>query len=154
MDRIGIIDMGSNSVRLIIIDVKENRAHHQIENLKETVRLRSGTDSSGLLTETGMEYAAETIALFVKLCRVRKVNKIIAVATAAVRRALNSAQFIARLERDNGIKIDVLSGEEEAFLGYVGLVNSVTDTDGLMADRGGAVLSNWPVLPIACAKTQ
>ncbi len=84
-----------------------------------------------------MEYAAETIALFVKLCRVRKVNKIIAVATAAVRRALNSAQFIARLERDNGIKIDVLSGEEEAFLGYVGLVNSVTDTDGLMADLGG-----------------
>lgn len=140
MDRIGIIDMGSNSVRLIIIDVKENRAHHQIENLKETVRLRSGTDSSGLLTETGMEYAAETIALFVKLCRVRKVNKIIAVATAAVRRALNSAQFIARLERDNGIKIDVLSGEEEAFLGYVGLVNSVTDTDGLMADLGGGAL--------------
>ncbi len=140
MDRIGIIDMGSNSVRLIIIDVKENRAHHQIENLKETVRLRSGTDSSGLLTETGMDYAAETIALFVKLCQVRRVKKIIAVATAAVRRAANSGQFITRLERESGIKIDVLSGEEEAFLGYVGLVNSVTDTDGLMADLGGGAL--------------
>lgn len=140
MERIGIIDVGSNSVRLVINDVKANRAHHQIENLKETVRLRSGTDSQGLLTERGMEYAIETIALFVKLCQVRKVSKIIAVATAAVRRAPNSDFFVAQIERECGIKVDVLSGEEEAFLGYLGLVNSVTRTDGLMADLGGGAL--------------
>ncbi len=48
MDRIGIIDIGSNSIRLVIIDIKENRAHHQIENLEETVRLRSGTGFRGV----------------------------------------------------------------------------------------------------------
>lgn len=47
MERIGIIDIGSNSVRLVIIDIKENRAHHLIENLKRTVRLRSGVDPQG-----------------------------------------------------------------------------------------------------------
>ncbi|NMA61465.1 MAG: exopolyphosphatase, partial [Firmicutes bacterium] len=61
MDRVGIIDIGSNSVRLVIIDVKENRAHHQIEHLEEPVRLRSGTDSRGSLTEEGMAYATETV---------------------------------------------------------------------------------------------
>ncbi|MDI9441508.1 MAG: Ppx/GppA family phosphatase [Firmicutes bacterium] len=140
MERIGIIDVGSNSIRLIIIDVKDNRAHHQIENLKETVRLRSGTDPQGSLTERGMEYAIETVSLFVKLCQVRKVNTIRAVATAAVRRAPNGAEFVARIEQRCGIKVEILSGDQEAYMGYLGLVNSITRTDGLMADLGGGAL--------------
>lgn len=140
MNRIGIIDLGSNSIRLVIIDIKENRAHHQIENLKETVRLRSGTDSQGLLTKEGMDYAVETISLFVRFCKVRKVNHIIAVATAAVRRAPNRNQLIQRIEKETGIKTQVLSEEEEAYLGYLGLINSVPQTSGLMADLGGGSL--------------
>ena len=140
MDRVGIIDIGSNSIRLVIIDIKENRAHHQIENLKETVRLRSGTDSSGLLTQEGMDYAVETVSLFVKFCAARKVKHIIAVATAAVRRAPNRNDFIRRIEEQTRIKTQVLTGEEEAYLGYLGLINSVTETEGLMADLGGGSL--------------
>ncbi|NMB02411.1 MAG: Ppx/GppA family phosphatase [Firmicutes bacterium] len=140
MERIGIIDIGSNSIRLVIIDIKENRAHHQIENLKKTVRLRSGTAEHGLLREEGIEYAVETVSLFVKFCQARNVKKIIAVATAAVRRAPNGSKLIERIQLQTGIQTQVLSGEEEAYLGYIGLVNSVTETAGLMADLGGGAL--------------
>lgn len=140
MDRIGIIDIGSNSIRLVIIDIKENRAHHQIENLKRTVRLRSGTAEHGHLREEGIQYAVETVSLFVRFCQARQVKKIIAVATAAVRRAPNGGKLIDLIQRHTGIQTQVLSGEEEAYLGYIGLVNSVTETEGLMADLGGGAL--------------
>jgi exopolyphosphatase/guanosine-5'-triphosphate,3'-diphosphate pyrophosphatase len=140
MDRIGIIDLGSNSIRLVIIDIKENGAHHQIENLKESVRLRSGTDAQGFLTKEGINSAVEMVSLFVRFCRARKVTHIIAVATAAVRRAPNRAELINRIAKNTGVTIQVLSSEEEAYLGYIGLVNSVTETAGLMADLGGGAL--------------
>lgn len=140
MDRVGIIDIGSNSVRLVIIDVKGNRAHHQIEHIEEPVRLRSGTDSRGSLTEEGMAYATETVALFVNFCKARRVKHIISVATAAVRRAPNGQELVRKIFKETGIKTVILSGEEEAHLGYLGLVNSVTEQSGLMADLGGGSL--------------
>lgn len=140
MERIGIIDLGSNSIRLIIIDIKENGAHHQIENLKETVRLRSGTDAQGVLTKEGMDSAVEIVSLFVRFCRARKVTHIMAVATAAVRRAPNQKELVDAIWEQTGVTIEVLSSEEEAHLGYIGLVNSVTETAGLMAEIGGGAL--------------
>ncbi|MDI9484341.1 MAG: Ppx/GppA phosphatase family protein [Bacillota bacterium] len=140
MERIGIIDLGSNTIRLVIIDIKENGAHHQIESLKESVRLRSGTDAQGYLTAEGIESAVEMVSLFVKFCRARQVKEVIAVATAAVRRAPNRAELIDRIAELTGVTIQVLSSEEEAYLGYLGLINSVTETEGLMADLGGGAL--------------
>jgi exopolyphosphatase/guanosine-5'-triphosphate,3'-diphosphate pyrophosphatase len=135
--RLGIIDLGSNSVRLIIIDVDERNAHHQIENIKETVRLSSSLDAQGNLGEEAMEYAVETVGLFVRFCQARKVDRILAVATAAVRNAPNGKELIERIQARTGVKIQVLSGEEEAYLGYIGLVNSTPLTNGLIADFGG-----------------
>lgn len=140
MERIGIIDIGSNSIRLVIIDVKDNGAHHLIENLKRTVRLRSGVEQGGLLTEQGIDTAVETISLFVKFCHARQVNRIIAAATAAVRQAANGGVLVDRIFKQTGVQTQVLSGEEEAYLGYIGLINSATETTGLMADLGGGSL--------------
>ena len=112
MERIGIIDLGSNTIRLVIIDIKENGAHHQIESLKESVRLRSGTDAQGYLTAEGIESAVEMVSLFVKFCRARQVKEVIAVATAAVRRAPNRAELIDRIAELTGVTIQVLSSEE------------------------------------------
>ena len=140
MERIGIIDIGSNSIRLVIIDVKDNGAHHLIENLKRTVRLRSGVEQGGLLTEQGIDTAVETISLFVKFCHARRVNRIIAAATAAVRQAANGGVLVDRIFKQTGVQTQVLSGEEEAYLGYIGLINSATETTGLMADLGGGSL--------------
>lgn len=137
MKRLGIIDLGSNSVRLIIIDVGERNAHHLIENIKETVRLSSGLDEQGNLSEQAMAYAVETVGLFARFCEARKVDRILAVATAAVRNAPNGHELIERIYARTGVKIQVLSGEEEAYLGYIGLINSTPFTNGLAADIGG-----------------
>ena len=87
MKRLGIIDLGSNSVRLIIMHVDGTNAHHQVENIKETVRLSSGLDPEGRLNTEAFQYAADTISLFVRFCQARNVDRILAVATAAVRNA-------------------------------------------------------------------
>ncbi len=140
MERLGIIDLGSNSVRLVIISVDENGAHHQIENLKETVRLIGGTNRHGLLSESSMRYAIDTVKIFAKFCQARRVDTIKAVATAAVRRAANRDELVKRIKAETGIDFRVLSGDEEAHLGYVGMINTMSVPTGLMADLGGGSL--------------
>src|SRR5699024_5242330 len=109
-------------------------------HIEEPVRLRSGMDARGSLTEEGMAYATETVALFVNFCKARRVKHIISVATAAVRRAPNGQKLVQQIFKETGIKTTILSGEEEAHLGYLGLINSVTEQSGLMADLGGGSL--------------
>ena len=140
MERIGIIDLGSNSVRLIIVEVDDNGAYYQRENLKETVRLIADIDENGMLSEKAMHYAIETIQLFTRLCKTRRVDHIIAVATAAARQAANQRVFINRIKKETNLDFKVLSGEEEAHYGYLGTVNTMPQTSGLMADLGGGSL--------------
>ena len=95
-------------------------AHQLIENLKSTVRLRSGVDPQGFLTDQGIANAVETIALFVKFCLARQVKRIIAVATAAVRQAANGRVLVDRIRLPAGVPVQVLSGAAEAYRGYKG----------------------------------
>ncbi len=137
MERIGIIDMGSNSVRLIIMDIGSEGEYHQMDNVKETVRLVENVGPDGSLDPIVQEHALETLSFFARLCKVRKVDEIIAVATAAVRRAPNRDIMLTALERETGIKVRVLSGEDEGHLDYVGVVNTVSPETGLIVDVGG-----------------
>ncbi len=140
MERLGIIDLGSNSVRLVIIHIDANGAHHQIENFKETVRLAGGVDRHGVISEKAMRHAIDTVQLFANFCRARRVDQIKAVATAAVRRAANQQELVHGIETETGIRFRVLSGHEEAHLGYVGMVNTMEHPTGLMADLGGGAM--------------
>lgn len=137
MKRIGIIDIGSNSVRLVIMDIGPEGEYHQIDNVKETVRLVENVGLDGSLDPKTQEHALETVAFFARLCKVRKVDEILAVATAAVRRAPNRDVILTSLERETGIKVRVLSGEDEGYLDYVGVVNTVFPDSGLIIDVGG-----------------
>jgi exopolyphosphatase/guanosine-5'-triphosphate,3'-diphosphate pyrophosphatase len=137
MERTAIVDMGSNSVRLIIMDIGPEGEYHQMENVKETVRLVENTAPDGSLNPKSQEHALETLAFFARLCKVRQVDTVIAVATAAVRRAPNREEFLLKLYRETGINVKVLTGEEEADLDYVGVVNSVAPETGLIVDVGG-----------------
>ena len=137
MENIGIIDLGSNSVRLVIIRIDPNGSYYQRENLIETVRLIKDIDQTGTLSDRSIEYAIKTIKLFVNFCKTHQVDHIIAVATAATRRAKNRNVFISRIKQETGLKFKVLSGEEEAHYGYLGCVNTMPQTSGLMADLGG-----------------
>ncbi|AHM56714.1 guanosine-5'-triphosphate,3'-diphosphate pyrophosphatase GppA [Peptoclostridium acidaminophilum DSM 3953] len=136
MKRLGIIDIGSNSVRLVLVDINA-QGHFKIFNeFKETVRLGE-TDSKGMLTAEKMQTALETLGMFKTICEAVRADEIVTAATAAVRRAPNKNEFLTLVYERLGLRIRVLSGEEEAYYAYCGVINSIDEKSGLIMDLGG-----------------
>jgi len=136
---LAIIDIGSNSVKLVLVEVKANGqpSFKIIDELKETVRLGAGMDTSSYLREDRMEAAIKTLKMFKDLCDATNTETIIPVATAAVREADNQQEFLDRVKEEVGIKPQVLSGTEEGYYDYWGVVNSIDKEEGLIMDVGG-----------------
>lgn len=136
-ERIAIIDLGSNSARLIVMHIYEKGAYNLVYNQKESVRLSEGMNATLHLQPEAIGRALSTLKIFAHMCQLFQVDKIIGVATAAVRNAKNGDQFIALAEKETGILLDVISGELEAELGFIGAMNTIDLTDGLLFDLGG-----------------
>lgn len=135
--RTGIIDIGSNSIRLVIYEVTGQAAYRVIDESKEAARLSERIDSDGKLRHEDIMSIVHTLNHFKMLCDANRAAAIRAVATAAIRNAANSREIVEQLERHTGIRIEVLSGEEEARLGFLGMINSIDIRDGLVIDIGG-----------------
>lgn len=138
MEIIGIIDVGSNSIRLVVAEIYEGKAFKVIYEIKESVKLAKDMTADGQLAEARMELAIDTLKLFKDVCLGFNVSEIISVATAAVRAATNQAYFLNRVSNEVGINIRVLSGIEEAYYDYFGIMNSMSISDGIIMDIGGA----------------
>lgn len=137
MRKIGIIDIGSNSVRLVLVKIGHNGGFKIFSDVKESVRLGMGMDDNLKLKEDRIDLAIKTLKLFKIMCDATNVDEILAVATAAVRKAKNRDYFLDRVQEEVGIKIRVLSGKEEAFYAYWGVINSIDIDKGLIMDIGG-----------------
>ena len=123
-----VIDIGSNSVRLMLW------ADGPLYKRVVTTRLAEGLSASGVLSD---EACSRTVAAIGGLCREGREAgaRIAAFATAAVRSAANGRAFCDRVKRECGVEVDVVSGEEEALLGLCGALG---DSDGGIIDIGGA----------------
>ncbi len=137
MERIGIIDLGSNTARLLIVDMFAENHYMVVDELKESVRLGQDMDRDGFLKPQRIAETIKTLKMFKKLCDARKVERIIAVGTAAVRRAKNQNSFLDEIRVSCNITIRVLSEEEEALLVYRGVINSMDIPKGLILEIGG-----------------
>ena len=137
MERIAIIDLGSNSARLIIMHIYANGAYNLVYHQKESLRLSEGMDRSQLLQPEAMARTMSALQNFSQMCSIMNVNTILAVATAAVRNAANGPEFLDRVTRETGLPLTVISGEEEAKLGYYGSVNTLDIRDAILFDLGG-----------------
>jgi len=137
MKRVSVIDVGSNSLRVVVAQIMDNGSFVIIKDLKEAVRLGEGMEESGKLQAKKISRAIATLKMFKNLCRVMQVEEIIAVATAAVRRAGNQEEFLRQVEAETGLRLRVLSGQEEAYYAYWGTINSINFRDGLIMDLGG-----------------
>ncbi|MDF2570140.1 MAG: ppx 2, partial [Sporomusa sp.] len=136
-ERVAIIDLGSNSARLIVMHIYHNGAYNLVYNQKESVRMSEGMAATGELTADSMWRAISTLKTFAHMCELVKVDKILAVATAAVRNAKNGNEFIALVQQHTGIPLQAISGEVEAHLGYTGIINTIDVDDALLFDLGG-----------------
>lgn len=132
-----IIDLGSNTTRMLIIEVTRNGAYHLVEEDKGVVRLSEDMMPDGTIKEPAFRRTVAAMRLFKGVCDYHGVSKIIAVATAAVREALNQKEFLARLKAETGVDFKVLSREEEPYYGYLGVINTTDLRDGLIMDLGG-----------------
>lgn len=135
--RIAIIDLGSNSARLIVMHIYTNGAYNLVYHQKESVRLSEGMSDSNMLQPAAIARAITTLQLFAEMCRLFNVDLIIAVATAAVRNAHNRQQFLDLVQERAGIVFNVISGEEEAKLGFTGVINTIDVTSAVLFDLGG-----------------
>jgi len=135
--RIGIIDLGSNSARLIIVEIYINKAYNLIYHQKETIRLSQDADKNSQLQPVAMARAMALLQNFAHSCQLHHADKIIAVGTAAIRNSHNGAEFVRRIKEQTGIIIKIISGETEAKLGYIGVINTLNVTDAILFDLGG-----------------
>ncbi len=137
MEKIAIIDIGSNSARLVLVNVLEGGYFVVVDELKETVRLGQDMDWDGFIKPQRVAQTIKTFTMFRHLCDANKVDKIFAYATAAVRRAKNQKSFLDEVAMTCGIKIKVLTPEEQATLVYQGVINSMDIPKGLIMEMGG-----------------
>jgi exopolyphosphatase/guanosine-5'-triphosphate,3'-diphosphate pyrophosphatase len=137
MEKIAIIDIGSNMARLVIANILEGGYFVVIDELKEPVRLAQDMEIDGFLRPLRIQQMIKTLNTFKCLYESHGVSKVFAYGTAAVRRAKNQKNFVEEVLSNCGIKLTVLSQEEEASLVYTGVINSMDVPKGLIIDIGG-----------------
>jgi exopolyphosphatase / guanosine-5'-triphosphate,3'-diphosphate pyrophosphatase len=136
---VAVIDIGSNSVRLVVYE-QMSRSLVSIFNEKTLCGLGREVQSTGLLAPDAVAKALTSLKRFRALCKVQKVGRVHAIATAACRDATNGPDFIAKAERICGVKIEILSGPREAKLSALGVVSGIHKPDGIVGDLGGGSL--------------
>jgi len=137
MEKIAIIDLGSSTARLVLVNILEGGYFVVFDELKENVRLGQDMDEDGFLRPVRIEQTKKTLQMFRRFCDSNGVEKIFAFATAAVRRAKNQKSFLEEVSVTCGIKLRVLSAAEEAQYIYTGVINSMDVPKGLIVDMGG-----------------
>jgi len=135
---VGIIDIGSNSVRFVAYGGAE-RVPSVLFNEKLMAALGRGVARDGKLSDAAMGRTLEALARFRQLAKEIKLKRLHTVATAAVRDASNGKAFLKQIA-DLGLKPRVVSGDEEAELAGLGVVSAVPDARGIVADLGGGSL--------------
>ena len=114
--RIAAIDIGSNSIRLMIADVSDSGDIRVVDELKAAPRLGTGVSETGALDTQAMDRAVEALSRMSTLAKQLGASRIEAVATSAVRDATNGSLFLARVKRETGLQVRLLAGQDEARL--------------------------------------
>jgi exopolyphosphatase/guanosine-5'-triphosphate,3'-diphosphate pyrophosphatase len=137
--QIAAIDIGTNSVHMIVVRLRPDLSFEVIDREKDMVRLGAGGLGGGELTASAMSAAMQTLMKFRRLAESHGVDEIIASATSAVRESANGAKFIGQVYRATGIRIRVISGTEEARLIHLAAAyaTGIGARTGVVIDIGG-----------------
>jgi len=136
---VAVIDIGSNSVRLVVYE-QMARSLVSVFNEKTLCGLGREVQSTGLLAPDAVDKALTSLKRFHALCKIQRVGRVHAIATAACRDASNGPDFITRAERICGVPIEILSGPREAKLSALGVISGIHRPDGIVGDLGGGSL--------------
>jgi exopolyphosphatase / guanosine-5'-triphosphate,3'-diphosphate pyrophosphatase len=135
--RVGAVDMGTNSTRLLVADV-DGAELTEVERLLRITRLGDRVDADGRLSDAGMERVHAVLEGYAETAGGLGAERVVATATSAVRDAANGREFLAEVERRHGFETRLLSGREEAELTYRGVTSRLAAGPGtLVCDIGG-----------------
>ncbi len=137
MRRTAVIDLGSNSFRLVVYDWEPGGPWTLSDEIREPVRISAGMGEKSLLQPDAIERAVSTAEVFASFCRAAGIDDVLPVGTSAIRDAHNRDELLDLIHERTGWDVRVLSGAEEAYYGYLAVVNSTTLVDGSALDMGG-----------------
>ncbi len=139
---VAVLDIGSNSIRMVIYE-HHSRALTPLYNEKSACALGQGVAASGLLNFENMQKAFKSMRRFALVIKLMKVEEVYCVATSAVREAKNGGEFANQIEQITGVRVQILSGEDEAYFAalgaYAGIVNC-NEQNLIVGDLGGGSL--------------
>ncbi|WP_068615941.1 Ppx/GppA phosphatase family protein [Paenibacillus tuaregi] len=134
---VGIIDIGSNSIRVVVYEVTPKGAYRVVKECKESARLSEKINADGNMTQEGMMAIVPVLSEFRNICTSYGCERVRVAATAAIRNAGNALDIVETLNRHTGLEIELLSGEEEAYFGFMGVAHGIGVSHGFIIDIGG-----------------
>ncbi|MDZ7911157.1 MAG: Ppx/GppA phosphatase family protein [Rhodococcus sp. (in: high G+C Gram-positive bacteria)] len=117
--RLGVLDVGSNTVHLLVVDAHRGGHPTPMSSTKSTLRLAENTDDRGDITTSGADRLVSTVSEFAGIAKTSGCEEMMAFATSAVRDANNSEAVLARVRAETGVNLEVLSGVDEARLTFL-----------------------------------
>ncbi|MCC9607801.1 Ppx/GppA family phosphatase [Blastopirellula sp. JC732] len=138
-DKLAAIDIGSNSLRLVVAQVTPGPDYRVLDEERQSTRLARSVSSTGRLDEESIQESLDALRRFKKIASGFDVNFTKTIATCAVREAENGTEFCARASADVGLDIDVISAEQEGQLAFLSVARAfdITDRNIAIADIGG-----------------
>lgn len=136
VQRVGLIDVGSNTIRLVIFEIYPSNRFEEIQNIKTPARLVQYV-KNGKMSSDGIKVLKRIITSFLKVSEQYQLDDMIAVATAAIRNSKNSAEIIQAVQEASGLKLRILSDTEEAFYGNYAVRHTIGELDAISIDIGG-----------------
>ena len=137
VERFAVIDMGSNSFRLVVFQYEPGSWWALADEIREATRVSAGMGDEGVLQPEPIDRAIHTAAVFSSFLEAQGVERVDAVATSAIRDAANRDELLAAIRERSGLDVRVISGAEEAWYGYLAIANSTTLENGFGIDVGG-----------------
>ncbi|MGZ3447657.1 MAG: Ppx/GppA phosphatase family protein, partial [Myxococcaceae bacterium] len=141
MSRLAAVDVGTNSVLLLVAERGDDGVLRPVREEAEITRLGRGVDRSGVLSAEGLETTLEVLGRFAEMARRSGARALVVTATSAARDASNGAEFLARARERTGATVEILAGDEEARLSYLAVAQDFAADAGeaglLAIDVGG-----------------
>ena len=138
MENLAIVDLGSNSARMAITEIAPDGRFREIKRVKENTRLSEGMGWEKMLQEDAMNRTIAALKRFKQIYEEMPHTQVRAITTAAVRQARNRQEFLNRVQKEVGIRLQVLSGKKEAYYDYLGVIRTMKLNHCLILDVGGA----------------
>ena len=135
--KIGAIDIGTNSMRLLICDYIDNKLENRVKFVN-TTRIGKDVDKNGYISEEAIHRNIEALKEFANICKENKCERVYAMGTSALRDSKNKEEFINLAKKESEIDVEIITGEKESNLGFKGVLEGLnSEEDILVLDIGG-----------------